>query len=520
MTAPQKPSELSRQELALVDFQFFIESYCRRRLWRCQKKWANVVQTCIDGDYRGLRLLAPADHGKTSRIIVPLILWLMARNRNVRIILVGNTDDYAAQIGRAVKSAIEQNKELREDFGLRKGEKWADAEIIIERPLVDGIPDEKPTLLCVGIGAEIQSQRADYIITDDMATRKNSKTEGQRKFISGYWWTDLDSRLDDTPGMLDPTKNKKLVFGHRVDAQDVYMEMDDLEGWLYVTDQAILYDEPNPRPRDGDGLDGRVLAPEGKTYEKLALKRSKDIEGFELLYQMRAAATGILITRSMMEAVRRPDLAFVNHMTPDLRAEFKMTWLSLDPAFTQKRKSSHSVLTHWGLLPSGKRRLLWGWRDKVLPETLLPLLEIQFRLRLPDWFIIEGNQAQTLIPYHLRGKFPDHYSKFRQFDTESKDNSLEDNISRLMALYTGESPAVEIPYKGPTEQAFAHAQLEEFVGYPALNRRDIIMSQYVGEMALKLLRDETREGHVPSEGLMGSVARKYMASLGFGRRRR
>lgn len=511
---------MTKKELALVDFEYFIEAYCRRKLWKCQKKWVQTVQACIDGDYRGLLLLAPADHGKTSRVVVPLILWLLARDRSCRIILVGNTDDYAAQIGRAVKSTIENNKDLREDFELRKGEKWADAEIIVDRPMVDGVPDEKPSLLCVGVGAEIQSQRADYLIADDMCTRRNSGTSGQRAAINTYWNTDLDSRLDSTPQGIDPTKNKKLVFGHRVEAQDQYSTMGDEEGWLYITDKAIIEEDPEPKPRPGDWLDGRVLAPEWHTYEKLCRKRAKDLPGFMLLYQQVGIEAGILITRASMEACWRKDLSFHQHLTADDRALYKLIWLELDPAFTKNRWSSHAVMLLMGLTHSGKRRLLWAWREKVLPETLLAMMEIRFRIFSPDWFIIEGNQAQTLLLTHMRAKFPDQRSKFVQFDTESKDNSLESNIGKLIELYHGPEPAMEIPYKGAVEQAFAHAQAEEFTGFPELSRRDCIMAQYIGEMALRLLKDETRQGHVDSVGIIGNIAQKYRRSLGFTRRSR
>ena len=166
-------------ELALTDFRYFIGHYIDKKLWRCQENWADKFQTVVDSDhYKALQCLAPADHGKTSCIVVPGIIWLLARDLNTRIGMIGNTDPYAQQIVRLVIAQIERNRKLERDFGLRRGPQWSVSEgIIIERPNWD---DKSASLLGVGVGADLQSQRFDYIFTDDMATRKNSRSEGQR----------------------------------------------------------------------------------------------------------------------------------------------------------------------------------------------------------------------------------------------------------------------------------------------------------------------------------------------------
>ena len=474
-------------ELALTDFVFFTEHFLELKLWDCQKNWAEKVQSVIDGDYSGLLCLGPADHGKTSRVVVPLILWLLARDRKNRIILVGNTDAYAEQIGRAVANRIELTPSLSKHFGLRKGLKWAANELQIERP---NWKDKDPSLLCLGAGAEVQSQRADYLLTDDIATRRNSRTEGQRQAIKSYFFTDLKSRLDK----VTLTKNKTLVFGHRVDAGDLYADLVDKKGWLTIQDRAILEDSTK-----------KILAPEGHTYDELSEARADDPVGFELLYQQRAVSSGKFLTRTNMELCRKPGMRFYQSLPGNVRSEFTSTWISLDPAFSTNRWSSYAVMMLWGLRPDRTRTLLWGMRDKFTPENLLAFMEVKHRLFNPDHFIIEANQGQTLLIPHMRRIFPNQSSKFIPVWSVNPNGQMDTELQEIFNLYCGEKPMVEIPYYSAQEQAFAHAMTEEYVGFPDFRYRDILMSQYIGEKGMGLITNHERKATTGGRGVVGSV---------------
>ena len=488
-------------ELALCDFRFFIEHKLGLKLWKCQIEWVDLFQAVIDGDHRGLQLLAPADHGKTSRLVIPAILWLLARDKSNRIAIIGNCDEYAEQIGRAVKTRIERQGILESEFGLRRGIKWADNEIHIDRPNWE---EKDASLLCRGVGADVQSQRFDYIIGDDMATRKNSRTESQRAAIKTYFFTDLESRMDEKPLA---NKGKYLLTGHRVDANDIYADNmgREEEGWLYRCDKAIL-----------DETAQKVLAPEHHTYEKLCRKRAKDTAGFDLVFQQETAAIGKFLTRTMMEKVRRPDLHFINSMTPDKRAEFKVTWLTLDPAFSTSRWSFYSVLMLWGMRADGAKVLLWGMRDKLVPDALERIMDMKFRLYMPDYFCIEGNAAQVMLLAYMKRMHPDHQSKFKTVYTTNQNGTLDDDLVRMFEQYGGDKPKIELPYHGPTEQSFAQAMCEEFVSYPNGRTRDILMAQYIGEKGLGLIKQEERKGYILPRGIIGAVAHRGRRRFSYG----
>ena len=488
-------SKLTSQQLGLVDFRFFVEEKLKMPLWECQKGWVDAVQRAVDSqDIRGLQLLAPADHGKTSRVVVPLLLWLMARNRNVRIILVRNTEPYAQQIGRAVKLRIKKSRVLQDEYGISRGATWSDGEVTIARGDADEDEDTSPTLLCVGTGTDVQSQRADFIITDDIATMKNSKTEAQRAAISQFFFTELASRLDKTL-----TMKKTLVFGTRSHERDVYEENKERPDWLYLEDRAIV-----------DDATEKVLAPEGHSYAELNELRGKNPTGFELMYQQRSASLGIFVALSSMERCRRTDLSFHHQsLPPEVRAQFAYTALSLDPAFSLNRWSSHTVMNLWGMRTDGREQLLWAFRSKTSPEQLLNLCEMKFRIYNPDHFLIEANQGQVLLLPVLRRIFPNYAPKFKAVMTLNNDGSLPEDFNILFSKFNTEEPKIDLPYSGPSEQSFYATRSGEFCSYPNGPKRDTLMAYYIFQKGMGLIKTETRRGYVHSAGIVGACADKY-----------
>ena len=491
---------MTTAELALTDFQFFIGHYFKYSLWRWQKRLADDTQAAIDSDlYFNYQFLGPADSGKSSRIVIPLVCWLLARDRNHRLILGGNKDGYIQQISYAAMKRIELNPKLQEDFGLRPAKPWSVEQWSIERP---DVHERAPSVLALGVGAEIQSQRADFVLGDDLLTRRNSRTESQRQALSSYLETDLASRIDKTKRPIG--KGKTLYYGHRVEANDGYKMR---EGWTTGPDAWVT----KKYPAILNDTTKEILCPEATTYDTLASHRSRDLLGFQLMMQQESAQMGTFITQTSMEKCRDRSLSFYQthkQLTIGAGGEFKYTWLCLDPAFSQNRWSSHMVLMWWGMRTDGRRQLLWGLRDKVSPESLLNITEMQFRMKMPDHFLIETNQAQVLLLPYLKKKFPDHISKFKGVITHDNDSDLQNAIIRLFDLYSNEQPQKILPFAGPTEQAFALAMTDEYCSYPD-GKRDTLMADYIGEKGLGLIKEEMRTGHRTARGIMGAVAQKY-----------
>jgi len=89
---------------------------------------------------------------------------------------------HAERTIRWLRSHVERNSYWAQTFGLRRGDKWADAEIEI----INTILDIRTTILAIGMtgqtrGVNIDDYRPDFWVVDDPNNEENTNTEEARK---------------------------------------------------------------------------------------------------------------------------------------------------------------------------------------------------------------------------------------------------------------------------------------------------------------------------------------------------
>jgi hypothetical protein len=493
------PAKMTPEEFALCDLEFWCEYPTGIKLWECQRRWIHAIQWGLeDSSKQGVLILGPAACGKTSKVLIPAMRWCMARDRGARHILAGNKDDFAYQVGAAVMRPIEKNPALyRDKFGLAKGDIWSKDQYYLQRENDD---DKDPSLLVVGVGSEVQSQRADILWGDDLVTRRNSASLASREKISSWFWSDFFSRLD--PSREDRVVNNKIILsGHRGADGDLYAGIEDRENWVVIKDRAIV-----------DEATKTILAPEsGKTYEDLCRMRDDDPVGFELLMQQRTVAQGIFVTRSHFERLKCPALKFHLNLEAETRKQFDLITMSLDPAFSVSKWARPAVLIVWGLkkvrsdlavtspdnLPKSywRRTILYGLRDKMSPEQLMRVLEGKIRIYRPDRFFYEANQGQALLGPFVKRSFPELEAKTQGIFTvnpkaRGEDRGrLDEEMAGIFESMTADAApdAWQMPIGCAASQAFTNNLEEEIVNYPNWKYRDALMSTYINEKGAGLI---------------------------------
>jgi hypothetical protein len=500
------------EDQALCDFGYFASRYpMNLGLWECQMMMADIIQTFLEGEtnpatgeeYETLVILGPPDHGKTSRISVPLVLWYLARDVRRKVMLVSGKDDYAEQIAAAAMRRIERDPVFHEKFGLRPaGVKWADNQYVLDRP---NWQDKDASLLPVGTNSTIVSQRANLILGDDMLTPDNSASPKDRARTWQWADTDLDSRLERPGG-------KKILLGHKVHKEDYYGLLKRRPEVKVVELQAIISDR-----------DQRVLAPEKWTYKQLCRLRDNNPTGFNLFYQQKAQDDGIYITRKACDAIiDRSRPMYVSGIPDEVRVKYDKLVMGIDPAFSDNRWSKNTVISLWGYRleldqvagsseppqQRTRRDLLYMFRGRTLPDVLLQVCDAKIRMFKPDRVCVEANVGQVLLLPHFKREFPEWANRFVPVYTESKKGSLEREVAQLMELINKGPRYVTVPYEGTEAQAVVEAFFEELTGYPTFMFTDTIMSFYLAEKgAGGLFYGEVR-GEVDRFGVMGGVSRE------------
>jgi hypothetical protein len=138
------------------------------------------------------RLLLTAFRGAGKSTLVGLFAaWLLARDPDLRLVVVAAELRLARKMVRNVKRIIERFEPLRP---LKPGERdqWAADQftVVRARELRD------PSMLARGIDANITGSRADVVICDDVEVPKTAATEGRR--------ADLRDKLGEIDYVLTP----------------------------------------------------------------------------------------------------------------------------------------------------------------------------------------------------------------------------------------------------------------------------------------------------------------------------
>ena len=189
------------------------------RLWiRCRDDFKSFVEAIIglkneafhneiddkvsDPLHKKIVISAARGHGKSSHLSIAFPLWLIAKNHNLRILIVSST----AQVSRSFLSEVIGHVDRNESYQyfskfvdpMGKGviprmknwakmrENWSGDSIVIDR---DQLNLKDPTINAIGLFGAILSKRADVILFDDLVNQENSATELQRKKIIDWFYT-------------------------------------------------------------------------------------------------------------------------------------------------------------------------------------------------------------------------------------------------------------------------------------------------------------------------------------------
>lgn len=191
----------------------FCEKYLDMRTVPHQRQWfRDIVQFLKEDRYFQL-WLAPRGSRKTTSICYVLPLWLILKNPNVRILILGKNSFQASKTLIMIKNELETNERIRADFGELKGDKWTDKALTVKR--LDNKRD--PTITADGIDGATTGGHFDYIILDDIIDTDNSRTDTMKEYIRDYFYGTVKPMRD--------SHTKVFVVGTRKAPFDIYDTM-------------------------------------------------------------------------------------------------------------------------------------------------------------------------------------------------------------------------------------------------------------------------------------------------------
>lgn len=203
--------------------------------------WLHPAMTFEQGNPRRILINTPPHHAKTQGLSINYVVYRIAKNPNIRVIVISKTLDMAKKFLFAVKERLTEpqyaafHAKYGPPGGYKEGsESWSQTRIYIS-PESRTSGEKDPTVQALGIGGQIYGSRADLIIMDDTVDSTNSSQyETQINWINSQ----VTNRLKS--GTL-------IVVGTRLAPKDLYKELRNtdryLSGrspWTYLSMPAVL----------------------------------------------------------------------------------------------------------------------------------------------------------------------------------------------------------------------------------------------------------------------------------------
>ena len=279
--------------------------------------WAGLVVDAV-AHGRLVSVLSPPRHGKTE-MMLHLVIWMIIRDPNIRILWVGRTTGLATDMCRAVLLQLETNEKLRDAFlppgrtfqpASRSKLPWTANEFVVATRT---ILEKSHTLKALGAGATLLSRDADLIIGDDLEDDRNTRTSAMREATREWFFKDLVSRKEAHTAIV--------YIGSRQHPNDLAQALDENPQWQV---RAYSAHDPDCTESWDPADDGRspayperhlncMLWPDRRDFPWLFRKRDEigNDAVFEMQYLQRVRTSGALtFPRDIVEACRNPSQRF------------------------------------------------------------------------------------------------------------------------------------------------------------------------------------------------------------------
>lgn len=258
---------------------------------------------------RNLLLNVPPRHAKSILFSTWIPIWLICRDRNVQILLVSETHEFAKRWASEISGQLEYNQDLVSAFGRFKPENVGDQPWAPARGALSVMGRTRKakgaqlTVQSVGMSTQVLGMEADFVMVDDPTNQEISASDTERKNQLKHLREQVFSRAEpqgDRPG------GRIVVVGQRVHLLDLYgelekqeYEMGDLRG------QKLFHTEKTPAVLDWDRRE--VLWPQRFSWEEMMLTYAR-VGGhgpFSCLYQQQPMPEGsALVTLEWIKACR------------------------------------------------------------------------------------------------------------------------------------------------------------------------------------------------------------------------
>ena len=408
-------------------------------------------------------ILAPADHGKSTHFAVDYVLWQLARNQNLRIVVSSNTDRDAQGFLAEVKENIELNSIYQQYFPevIPNKNWWRNDSIKIKRNKIM----KDPTVRAVGCESGGLGKRADIIIADDILDIDNTATESQRNKVK-QWVMDILLK------MLDPKYGICILVGTLQHHLDLYSEILNNEDGNYDDWERLKQEALNEDTNE-------VLWEERYRLEQLLAEKKLNPESFNRRFQNVVLAEEDKIFPS--SAVKRCCDAGRNYvLKPKRENREQILFSGWDLAIAEKKVSKWTACVTLEWLKAEKKLVIVDIIRKKIKSTELGDAIAEHYLKFyENYILVENNSFQEVIVSQVKSMLlpvKGYYTGKQKNDNVVGIPTLGNRVKNVDIIF---------PMGDDYSKEMVALLINELIYYPQYKTSDIMMALWFSVLAFQ-----------------------------------
>lgn len=482
---------------------------------------------------------APPGGGKSTLFTHDIPLWLICRNRAIRILIGSATQRQATLYTNRLRRSLQATKphmanddELARgmvdavaavaiDFGRFKPDSqnpdvWRAEEFSVAQVNNVSAADKEHTVTAFGKEGGVLGNRVDFCIWDDLIDERNLRTVEAREEIKRWWKSTAETRIDPRGVMV--------LQGQRMGTDDLYRFALDMKS-IVLDEEGFEDPEAEPpakykhivyRAHYEDRCDGRhprrmepwpascLLDPHNLPWIELARQMKNGPDEFKVLFQQEDAdVAGVLVDKLWVTGGHGPhgevyfgcwDKERGSWELPELPGEV-FVYATVDPSPTK-----YWGLQVWAYHPTSERYFLLDLvRQRMQMSDFLDWdpdtgdlrgLAVQWQVlserlghRISTW-VVERNAAQQFFfSYAHTERFKQRYSiELVAHQTGQNKNDPKYGVHALRPLYR--DGRIRLPGKGEDARLASLKLVDEVTKWPHGTTDDQVMSQWFGVWSL------------------------------------
>ena len=473
-----------------------------------EPSWLHPSMTYESGEPDLVICNMPPEHAKSTTITMNYVTWRIAKDPNLRVLVVSKTMAMAKKFLYGIKTRLThpQYTEFHVRFGPPNGyasgaESWSQDMIYVSADARDS-GEKDPTVQALGVRGQIYGARADLIILDDVIDGTNAhEFEKQIDWIQ----SEVISRISASGSLL--------VVGTRLASKDLYLELrepsrypDESSPWTYLSMPAVLEladktddwvtlwprsNVPEPGSKDDPGPDGLYPKWDGG---RLAKKRARmQPRMWALVYQQeQISQDAVFPPEAVKQAINGNRLTgFIPKGMAGCREQGMdglVVVAGLDPA-----TAGHTAAVVIGLDPRTHKRYVLDLFNKagITPEQMRDMIrKFTDKYHIAEWRI-EKNGFQGFLVHdrELNDYCNARGTQIRPHFTGMNKHDANFGVASMTTLFSGwadKHQMIELPSTATSEAA--KALVEQLVTWaPEVKKQktDLVMALWFAELACR-----------------------------------